>query len=544
MATKKVARKKSATPKKNATKKKAVAKQISAGQKKTVTKKTTPKKQTPPRTKSSPKRKTLSATAQSQPKVRVQMFRQGLGDSFLITFDHDGQNEKRMLIDCGSLGSSSTTKISDVTNYIDQLIQAGKRIDILVATHEHKDHLSAFHSQKMKSALTGNVDHVWLAWTEDPTNKLAQKIAKFEEDIARSLLEVANFAANEPVTQQVADLLEFSGDVDVMLGADFAKTVHASMEFVRTETGAETTYLEPGEIIGEDLLPGFRIYVLGPPQDDAFLKNLGSHHDEELFGVAASLLRTAARHSAPADVVSMDDDLPFDVRFNQSGQRLREEQYASYNSPDEVWRQIEFDWINGASELALQLDSLTNNTSLALAIERIADGKVLLFPADAQLGNWLSWHAPDRTWTVTENGIDREVTIVELLNRTVFYKVGHHGSHNATAKGKGLELMTQQDELVAFIPVDRAIALNRNPKDSWQMPARPLYLELLNRCQGRVVRADTGWAQKVDGTTDGDVEHDFLKMGTNDDWKEWTNQQRAAKHVYIDDDLFCEYILE
>ena len=37
----------------------------------------------------------------------------------------------------------------------------------------------------------------------------------------------------------------------------------------------------------------------------------------------------------------------------------------------------------------------TNNTSLALAFELIEKGrvgKVLLFPADAQVGNWLSWH--------------------------------------------------------------------------------------------------------------------------------------------------------
>ena len=48
--------------------------------------------------------------------------------------------------------------------------------------------------------------------------------------------------------------------------------------------------------------------------------------------------------------------------------------------------------IEGAGRLALQLDSDTNNTSLVLAIELIASGRVLLFPGDAQVGNWLSWH--------------------------------------------------------------------------------------------------------------------------------------------------------
>ena len=58
---------------------------------------------------------------------------------------------------------------------------------------------------------------------------------------------------------------------------------------------------------------------------------------------------------------------------------------------DVSWRQIEDDWLGGAETLGLALDSATNNTSLVLAIEVKASKQVLLFPADAQVGNWLSW---------------------------------------------------------------------------------------------------------------------------------------------------------
>src|SRR6266699_2202355 len=74
------------------------------------------------------------------------------------------------------------------------------------------------------------------------------------------------------------------------------------------------------------------------------------------------------------------------------------------------------------SILPRALDSMTNNTSLVLAIE-LADGDVLLFAADAQVGNWLSWQ--DLKWTVGTS----PVTGPDLLKRTIFYKVGHHGSH-------------------------------------------------------------------------------------------------------------------
>jgi hypothetical protein len=85
--------------------------------------------------------------------------------------------------------------------------------------------------------------------------------------------------------------------------------------------------------------------------------------------------------------------------------------------------------LSTAAELALALDSATNNTSLVLAIELVDSEKVLLFPADAQVGNWLSWE------TLRFEG-EKPVIGPDLLARTAFYKVGHHGSHNATLKTK------------------------------------------------------------------------------------------------------------
>ena len=92
--------------------------------------------------------------------------------------------------------------------------------------------------------------------------------------------------------------------------------------------------------------------------------------------------------------------------------------------------------------MALKLDSDTNNTSLALAIELVPSGKVLLFPGDAQAGNWNSWHK--LKWPRKDDP-DHPVTVADLMSRTVLYKVGHHASHNATLRDKGLELMVDPD---------------------------------------------------------------------------------------------------
>ena len=114
--------------------------------------------------------------------------------------------------------------------------------------------------------------------------------------------------------------------------------------------------------------------------------------------------------------------------------------------------------------LALFLDTFTNNSSLVLAIELVDSGKVLLFAADAQTGNWSSWK--DVEWE------DDDVTTDDLLARTVFYKVGHHASHNATLV-EAFEKMNIPD-LVALIPVHKQDP-NIKKKNGWKMPAKNLF---------------------------------------------------------------------
>ena len=479
------------------------------------------------------------------PAVRVRMFRQGLGDCFLVTFDV-GRNERHMLIDCGTLGKKSTAvEIDDIADDIFESLGPDGRLDIVVATHEHEDHLSGFRNKALRK-LKGKVDHVWLAWTEDPEDEQARKIAKAKQDVGQALAAIVEAQPQAEVSHHVRDLLAFAGDLSAgPLG--FASTVNDAMEFVRTGLGGETAYFKPGALITEEWLPGFRIYVLGPPRDAKWLKELGEHGSEELYGLqkAAELRAVLAMDGPATDAdpqVALDLARPFDQQFSWRGKAIKRRVYPRYCSKENQWRAIDDDWLSIASRLALQLDSLTNNTSLVMAIERIADGRVLLFPGDAQLGSWLSWHESQMQWTVADAaGEQRTITTADLIARTVFYKVGHHASHNATAREKGLELMVNQSELTAFIPVDRELALTRNPKGSWQMPAPLLYRSLLEKCQGRVVRSDLGWARKPKPGQNS--ESQFGELGSEAKWKEWARSQAAAKHVKIEVD-FAEYRLE
>jgi hypothetical protein len=499
--------------------------------------------------------------AGSLPKVRVRMYRQGLGDCFLITFDAGG-DERHMMIDCGTLGATTTgVKLSDAVADIRAI--TGGHLHVLIATHEHWDHVAAFDQLQTEfKAMT--IDHVWLAWTEDPADPLAQKVAKTKKDLGAALAEVASAALTSPAAspdskamgEAVASVLGFFDDSSLGAG-QFSETVDKAMEFVRTGVGKKARYCRPGDgPFEESWLPGFRIFVLGPPRDEDALYNLGEHGSSELYSLAAGL-RPAARlfmSGQPARFLQVRDaterrdftaELPFDVRFRREADAAATKEMfgGTYLAAGTDWRRVDEDWLHVASDLALQLDSATNNTSLALAIERVADGKVLLFPADAQQGNWLSWHDAKLQWKVKDGNTSRTVAAADLLARTVFYKVGHHSSHNATARGKGLELMEQENELTAFIPVDRAVALKRNPKGSWKMPALALYRRLLEKCQGRVVRSDLGWASDPATAADKATEKEFARMATAAEWKKWGKAQQAATHVTITK-TFVDFVLK
>ena len=446
------------------------------------------------------------------PQVRVRMYRQGLGDCFLLTF-YPGRDEKHLLIDCGTLGTKYTdVKLSDVIADIDKTTNG--HLHLVIATHQHQDHLSGFPglSDRFGAAKSKQIDRVWLAWAENPHDQLASTLGK-----ARDGMGIAAKSAVEALRATGVDN-DTAGAIDSLLGF----------------------FGEP--VIEPDWLPGFRFYVLGPPRDINAIHDIGAHGGSELYALTA-LTRAALLHSRANKRSGEDDDssaeAPFDRRFRLSKDDPRivaayGKTYLNRSDASQRWRIVDTDWLNGTSALAIQLDSFTNNTSLAIAIERIADGKVLLFPGDAQEGNWLSWHDPSIAWqATTAYGKTTKVTARDLLTRTVFYKVGHHSSHNATAKAKGLEMMTGQSELTALIPVDRQAALGRSPAGTWKMPARQLYRALLDKCQGRVARSDIGWATNVGHGTKG-VEAEFAALATDAEWAAWNKSQQAATRVQIE----------
>jgi beta-lactamase superfamily II metal-dependent hydrolase len=436
--------------------------------------------------------------------VRVRMYRvEGLGDCFLLAFRSKDDSPRYMLIDCGVIigTPNGANRLRAIASDIKRATNGC--LHYLVATHEHWDHLSGF--QYARSIFDEiEIKEAWLAWTENPDHPLASKLRKKREMALQALMRATHQlrALNSPRAALLEGILEFYGD----LAASSSRGTSGQLVYIQ-EKAERTRYLrpvEPAVLLQE--LPGLKFYVLGPPEDERLLsRSAPSGEEGEVYERPESLNAAAGFYAAilagedPDKISAQEYDLfkrslPFEqvegISIKEAADHaLFSDFFTQYygflhNLEEEQgpeWRRIDYEWLGVAENLALHLDNDTNNTSLVLAIET-PGRNVLLFPGDAQVGNWLSWH--DLKWK-DERG--KDITTADLLARTVLYKVGHHGSHNATLRDKGLEMMVSPD-LVAMIPVHAEHAEKRR----WSMPFPPLLDRLNEKTRGRILLSDHG----------------------------------------------------
>ncbi len=438
----------------------------------------------------------VAAAQAAKPKRKhhatVRMYRQGLGDCFLITIPRAEGRPFRIMIDCGVILGTADASVkmqAVMQSILDSTTDRDKPpfVDLLVATHQHWDHLSGFIQAKDLFDKLG-VGEVWLAWTEDPADELATRLAKEREDTIAALRlagAAMTLAGDGDGAAEISELLDSFGATG---GGN--STVDALRIVKEKMKPGEVRYFLPGGEPVEFADPKFNIYVLGPPHDEKQLKKtLPSKKEPETYGLADFGAEIGTPLSGSDDETPFDGHRPIPFTSAQSMPFFQQHYWGpGAEAPD--WRRIDSAWLSGASDLALALDSATNNTSLVLALE-FEDGAVLLFVADAQVGNWLSWE----NVSFEVRGRER-VTGHDLLARSVFYKVGHHGSHNATLRAKGLDLMTSLR--IAAIPVNHQMAV----KKRWgNMPLPELIEALEKKAKDGVVRIDEDPPKPIPGVT-------------------------------------------
>ena len=112
--------------------------------------------------------------------VSIRMYRQGLGDCFLLAFHRENDRPFFMLIDCGViLGTKDPSTI--LTKVVDHIHKTSNgNLDLLVITHEHWDHISGFVDAKPAfdrfKGKNGKIAECWMAWTEKPGDDAALQL--------------------------------------------------------------------------------------------------------------------------------------------------------------------------------------------------------------------------------------------------------------------------------------------------------------------------------------------------------------------------------
>lgn len=426
----------------------------------------------------------------------VRMYCHGLGDCFLISIPQKESTKPFwVMIDFGILLGTSKAKerMTDVLKSIKDT--TGGEIDLLIVTHQHWDHVSGF-SYAQKEFRQLKFSKVWYAWTEDPNDDLGVELQKTRSRAAFAVKQaLTRMSPGSPLRLGISELMGAFGVDGTEVDPADKSSLTTAEAMKLPSTIWPTEYRKPSETVD---LAGVRFHILGPPRDERIFKSDPSKKNSEVyestkvhaFGLGQTMGMIEAVEGMKSEA---DNELtrPFDSRHCGTFDDLKVH-YPAYLDKDAAWRTIDNDWESVVGQLALQLDSDTNNTSLAFALEIPESGKVLVFAADAQVGNWLSWH--DQQWTVKDGDKESILKAPDLLNRTVFYKVGHHGSHNATLREKGLEMMTSPD-LHAMIPVEVEMA----KKKKWfEMPLEILVTRLREKTvskdglnpNGRVAIAD------------------------------------------------------
>lgn len=433
-----------------------------------------------------------------------------VGDCLFLQFKKKKQTSFTMLIDCGGYNTDTATIqncVKDIKNTI-----GNQPIDIVVVTHEHLDHVSGFNQAK---AIFDSIsfNQVWMAWTEDPTDPVAKKLKK---DLGKKLKAVLSSLGKQQIrlsakiektknNKRLKDrLTKYSASHNEMLEALHFENgsslkaalkglkVSDAMSYVKGKSKSkdkDKMFHKPGEVIQLKGVGGIKFHILGPPYDEDLSGIRNKMQKDEMYSLSKHVafarnqaFLSAASGSTNSVKISKS---PFNEKYFLSASESRKF-FADYHSEDMLWRQIEEDWLDASEELAIAVNTFTNNTSLVIAMEFESSGKVLLFPADAQSGNWISWHNPVVTQALKKNG---GKTAKELLNNTVLYKVGHHGSHNGTASKSGLDKMNKLE--VAMMP----LVQDKVPSQwggSKNFPAKALYTELIKKTNGAIIRTDEG----------------------------------------------------
>lgn len=373
------------------------------------------------------------STAKGPQSITIRSYDVGFGDCFLLTFHYarPEPEDRHILIDFGSFPQKKIGKQSILDRVADEIVRdCGGTLHAVVATHRHADHINGLRTDsKTKSGpgdkIAGCRPKVVIQpWTEDPHAQPDAKTASrplpagnraFVASL-HSMQQIAAFALRE-AEQNKGLLKEVSGlgiqktrELAFLGGNNISnRSAVENLMAMGSRKGSKAFYVHYGSQSGlEKILPGVTTYVLGPPtleQSSSIREQRQSDPDEFWQLVAAGMPKSGPSKGR----------LPF--AHSTVDRRAKSRPYTRWLVPR--LRALRGDQL---LDIVRKLDDQMNNTSVILAFR--TKNQVLLFPGDAQIENW--------SYALKE--AENSARVRKLLQGVTFYKVGHHGSRNATPR--------------------------------------------------------------------------------------------------------------
>lgn len=296
-----------------------------------------------------------------------------------------------ILIDCGSVGPfvNLEAAVADLETMLPAAGGGRKRLDLLVVTHEHKDHIAGF-----DPALFANIkiERIWMNAAMDPNHPQAGRTLELHRLATAAMRNIA--ALGLSLSPELAELV-------ALYGVDNDAAMEALRDTLPASNGITPAYVHAGMTPSQLGLPlhGATIRVIGPEEDiDRYY--LGAEADPDLQGLMAA--GAAFKKKPPAPLAVYPQNISR-ADFHRLQSRMLSTAF-------------------GFTELA---SKVTNNTSIVLLIEW--QGKRLLFVGDAEWDDKFKEGKANAAWNVMWK--KRKARLDAPID---FLKIGHHGSENAT----------------------------------------------------------------------------------------------------------------